>query len=133
MRIIKLALEEGTIEEEKVSTFGRNEKRFRENLKMSMNDVAEAVGVSKGSVNMWENEDVIPRNAVLLKLAKLYGVSIDALLGYDEKTPNNTNPKLNYIQRGLSELNDEELEKAEKMLKAVFEKAFEFEEEDDDI
>ncbi len=133
MRIIKLALEEGTIEEEKVSTFGRNEKRFRENLKMSMNDVAEAVGVSKGSVNMWENNDVIPRNAVLLKLAKLYGVSIDTLLGYDEKTPNNTNPKLNYIQRGLSELNDEELEKAEKMLKAVFEKAFEFEEEDDDI
>ena len=133
MHIIKLALEEGTIEEEKVSTFGRNEKRFRENLKMSMNDVAEAVGVSKGSVNMWENEDVMPRNAVLLKLAKLYGVSIDALLGYDEKTPNNTNPKLNYIQRGLSELNDEELEKAEKMLKAVFEKAFEFEEEDDDI
>ena len=133
MHIIKLALEEGTIEEEKVSTFGRNEKRFRENLKMSMNDVAEAVGVSKGSVNMWENNDVIPRNAVLLKLAKLYGVSIDTLLGYDEKTPNNTNPKLNYIQRGLSELNDEELEKAEKMLKAVFEKAFEFEEEDDDI
>ena len=133
MRIIKLALEEGTIEEEKVSTFGRNEKRFRENLKMSMNDVAEAVGVSKGSVNMWENNDVIPRNAVLLKLAKLYGVSIDTLLGYDEKTPNNTNPKLNYIQRGLAELNDEELEKAEKMLKAVFEKAFEFEEEDDDI
>lgn len=133
MRIIKLALEVGTIEEEKVSTFGRNEKRFRENLKMSMNDVAEAVGVSKGSVNMWENNDVIPRNAVLLKLAKLYGVSIDTLLGYDEKTPNNTNPKLNYIQRGLSELNDEELEKAEKMLKAVFEKAFEFEEEDDDI
>ena len=133
MHIIKLALEEGTIEEEKVSTFGRNEKRFRENLKMSMNDVAEAVGVSKGSVNMWENEDVMPRNAVLLKLAKLYGVSIDTLLGYDEKTPNNTNPKLNYIQRGLSELNDEELEKAEKMLKAVFEKAFEFEEEDDDI
>ena len=133
MHIIKLALEEGTIEEEKVSTFGRNEKRFRENLKMSMNDVAEAVGVSKGSVNMWENNDVIPRNAVLLKLAKLYGVSIDTLLGYDEKTPNNTNPKLNYIQRGLSELNDEDLEKAEKMLKAVFEKAFEFEEEDDDI
>lgn len=51
---------------------------------------------------------------MLLKLAKLYGVSIDTLLGYDEKTPNNTNQKLNYIQRGLSELNDEELEKAEK-------------------
>ena len=42
-----------------MSVFGRNEKRFRENLKMSMNDVAEAVGVSKGSVNMWENEGVI--------------------------------------------------------------------------
>ena len=97
-----------------MSVFGRNEKRFRENLKMSMNDVAEAVGVSKGSVNMWENEGVIPRNNVLLKLAKLYGVSIDTLLGYDEKTPNNTNQKLNYIQRGLSELNDEELEKSRK-------------------
>ena len=118
------------MEDEKVSAFGRNEKRFRENLKMSMNDVAEAVGVTKGSVNMWENNGVIPRHEVLLKLAKLYGVSFDTLLGYEEKTPNNTNPKLNYIQRGLSELNDEELEKAEKMLKAVFEKAFEFEEED---
>ena len=121
------------MEDEKVSAFGRNEKRFRENLKMSMNDVAEAVGVTKGSVNMWENNGVIPRHEVLLKLARLYGGSFDTLLGYEEKTPNNTNPKLNYIQRGLSELNDEELEKAEKMLKAVFEKAFEFEEEDDDI
>jgi len=116
-----------------VSAFGRNEKRFRENLKLSMSEVADTVGVTKGSVNMWENKGVVPRHDVLLKLAKLYGVSIDTLLGYDEETPNNTNPKLNYIQRGLSELNDEELEKAEKMLKAVFEKAFEFEEEEDDI
>ncbi len=116
-----------------MSKFGKNERRFRENKKMSMQEVAHKVGVTKGSVNMWENNDVVPREEVLVKLANLYETSIDALLGYEPNQKIVENGRLSYIQRGLSELNDADLEKAENMLKAVFKEAFECKEEDDDI
>ena len=44
------------------------------------------------------------------------------------------NKKLSYIQRGLEQLDDQQIQKAEKMLKVVFEDIFNDDEgEDDDL
>ena len=44
------------------------------------------------------------------------------------------NKKLSYIQRGLEQLDDQQIQKAEKMLKVVFEGIFNDDEgEDDDL
>lgn len=42
--------------------------------------VANAVGVSTAAVSLWENGHSIPRGAKLVKIAHLYGCSIDDLL-----------------------------------------------------
>lgn len=52
---------------------------------------------------MWENSNVVPRDDVLIKLSKIFNVSIDYLLG-NEKRETLPNIKLEYIQRNLEKL-----------------------------
>lgn len=92
---------------------------------VTMEELAGAIGVTKSRVNMWENNGTIPREEALLKLSEYFNVSTDYLLGNDErdgKSPKR--PKLNYLQRNLSKLDDRQLETAENMLKAVFADVF---------
>ncbi len=53
-------------------------KRMRE--RYSLEDVAEIIGVSRQSVAKWENGESLPDIEKCAKLAKLYKVSIDALV-----------------------------------------------------
>lgn len=113
--------------------FSTRLKKLRKEKGISMDELASNLGVTKSRVNMWENNGTIPRSEILIKLANYYGVSADYLIGNDS-TDNldPSNKKLNSLQRNLSKLNDEELEKAEGMLKAVFMDIFNDDEEDDD-
>ena len=43
--------------------------------------LSKQLGVSRSTVSMWENEEAQPDNAMLCRLADLFGVSIDALFG----------------------------------------------------
>ena len=47
---------------------------------MSQAKVGERVGVSDAAVCMWETGKTVPRLPMLMKLANLYGCSVDALL-----------------------------------------------------
>jgi transcriptional regulator with XRE-family HTH domain len=83
---------------------------------------------------MWENNGTIPGGEVLIQLAKYFQVSTDYLLGNnDDSSISRTNPQLSSLQRNLGKLNEEDLNKAEGMLKAVFMDIFNDEEDDDDI
>ncbi|SEP58092.1 DNA-binding transcriptional regulator, XRE-family HTH domain [Lachnospiraceae bacterium RM5] len=108
-------------------------KELREKEGLSMQQLAEKIGVNKSRVGMWENNGSVPRMDALKKLSEFFDVSIDYLLGNDDTSfLNNENKKLNSLQRNLGKLNEKELEKAENMLKAVFEDIFNDEEDDDD-
>ena len=114
--------------------FSKRVKDLREKAKLSMDQLAEKLGVSKSRVNMWENSGTIPRGDVLIRLAMYFGVSTDYLLGNDDDSLiSPTNTKLSSLQRNLGKLNEAELNKAEGMLKAVFMDIFNDEEDDDDI
>ncbi len=61
--------------------------RLSENLRMmrvrerySMEDIAEIIGVSRQSVAKWESGETFPDIEKCVKLAKLYKVSLDALV-----------------------------------------------------
>ena len=83
---------------------------------------------------MWENNGVVPRTAVLKEISQEYGVSIDYLLGNVEAVESDfINSKLKYLQRGLGKLDDTKLQKAEQVLKAVFDEIFEEEEDHDGL
>ena len=114
--------------------FGRKVKELREKNNLSMEQLAKQLGVTKSRINMWENSGTIPRGDVLVKLANEFGVSTDYLLGNNSETAiSPTEAKLSSLQRNLGKLNEEELKKAEGMLKAVFMDIFNDEEDDDDI
>ena len=47
-------------------------------------ELAKRLGVAKQTVSNWENENIQPSIEMLVRLAKLFSVSTDYLLGLDE-------------------------------------------------
>ena len=60
-----------------------NLRNFRKRMEMTQEDVAQAVFVAPTSVSKWERGETTPDIDLLPALAKLLGVSVDALLGVD--------------------------------------------------
>lgn len=114
--------------------FGNRVKELREGKRISMDQLAKDLKVTKSRVNMWENSGTIPRGDVLISLANYFNVSTDYLLGNNSaEAIDPTKKKLNSLQRNLGKLNAEKLQLAEDVLKAVFKDIFNDSEEDDDI
>lgn len=113
--------------------FAERIKKLRTDKKLSLDGLAKKLGINKSRVGMWENNGTVPREDVLISLSKFFDVSIDYLLGnekMEDKTPDSE--RLQYIQRGLGKLDEERLEKAEKVLTVMFDDIFENGEDDDD-
>lgn len=68
-----------------VKTVELNEKliSLRKDKKMSQQDLAEALNVSRQAVSRWEVGIAIPSMDNLLALSKLFGVSLNELVGAD--------------------------------------------------
>ncbi|MCM1306398.1 MAG: helix-turn-helix domain-containing protein [Bacteroides sp.] len=62
-----------------------NIKKFRVANALSQVEMAKKLGVSKQCVSNWENDNVVPSVEMLIKIAGLFRVSTDCLLGLDEK------------------------------------------------
>lgn len=45
--------------------------------------IAEKLGVSKQTISMWRHGTRSPKKSVLVKISKVYGVSIEWLMGFD--------------------------------------------------
>ena len=60
--------------------FGERVKILRNKHGYSMQGLANKLGVTKSSVNMWENGGSIPRPKTLIALAQTLNVSTDYLL-----------------------------------------------------
>lgn len=103
--------------------FSERVKLEREKKHLTQEALAQKLGIQKTRVCMWETNGVVPRQDVLLKLCKFFGVGTDYLLGNDEITDNPATIKINSIQRMLVDLNPAELETAEAILKAAFKKS----------
>lgn len=112
--------------------------KFSERITDIMNErhitqkqLAEMANVTESAMSYYVKGGRTPRIDILSRLAAALNVTTDYLLGVD--TPDEGNGgKLQYLQRGLGKLNPEQLDKAEKVLKAVFDDIFEDDEDDDD-
>lgn len=58
---------------------------MRKQAKLSQQDLADKLFVSRSTVSRWENGELTPSIANLKEMAKLYGVSLDYLCGSDEQ------------------------------------------------
>ena len=67
-------------------TIGEKIAKLRTAMGISQEQLAEKADVSRQSVSKWERCDGLPDVTLLPVIAGCFGVSIDALLGYDEIT-----------------------------------------------
>ncbi|MDY2652191.1 MAG: helix-turn-helix transcriptional regulator [Eisenbergiella porci] len=59
-----------------------NIRSCRKTMGFTQEQLAEAMNVTVGAVSKWESGATTPELSVLLELAALFEVSVDALLGY---------------------------------------------------
>lgn len=64
--------------------FGDNFKKLRLQNKLSQQQVAKKLGINQSNISNWEKDVSRPEYENLIQLSKLYGVSIEELLGVDE-------------------------------------------------
>lgn len=65
-----------------------NLRDLRRQHKLSQEEVAEAIGVSRQAVAKWENGDTTPDIINCMALAKLYSVTLDDLVNYQREKSN---------------------------------------------
>lgn len=65
---------------------------LRGERKLSQGDLAEKLDVSRQSVSKWETGQAVPELEKIIKLADLFGVSVDELVREEECLPSETPP-----------------------------------------
>ena len=94
-----------------------NIKKFREEKKLTQQQLADILCVDKTSISKWENGFNYPNQNIQMMIADYFGVSVDYLLGRDAPTPAPTDNTitaerlraLGIDTDGLENLTDEQL------------------------
>lgn len=98
-------------------SISQNISRLRRQNGMTQEQLAEAMGVSFAAVSKWERGVATPELDTIVELADLFGVSVDALLGYEMRS--NDVPSVVERLRGYSHTHardDGAIQEAEKAL-----------------
>ena len=64
---------------------GENIYRLRAERNLSQGDLADALEVSRQSVSKWENNSAVPELEKLIKMAQIFGITIDELVTGETK------------------------------------------------
>ncbi len=64
---------------------GENIYRLRTERNLSQGDFADALDVSRQSVSKWENNSAVPELEKLVKMAELFGITLDELVSGERK------------------------------------------------
>ena len=67
-------------------TIGKRIMENRKRLGLTQDALAERLGVTAQAVSKWENDQSCPDITMLPKLAQIFGISTDALLGHEART-----------------------------------------------
>lgn len=69
-------------------SFGKILKQLREEKNITQPELANAIGISKGIISLWENEINEPKISYVQKLANYFNVSAGYLLGMEDELGN---------------------------------------------
>lgn len=78
--------------------FGANLKHLRKAQRLSQDQFAEALGVSRGSISFYETASRTADIDFLMKVSEVFGVSLDALL---RGRPEQPSPTMHMEEGGL--------------------------------
>jgi transcriptional regulator with XRE-family HTH domain len=68
------------------TAFGERLAQARMRLRLSQEDLAEAIGITARTVSRWERSNVIPQQYYLERLAEILLIPLDKLFGADEES-----------------------------------------------
>ena len=60
-------------------------KQLREKRGFTQSELANLISLTRSAVNAWEMGNAIPSTEIIIKLAKIFGVTTDYLLGVDDE------------------------------------------------
>lgn len=66
-----------------MGNFGTTIKSLREKKGLSREELAEMVGVSISSIQMYENGERVPRDGVKIKIAEVFNTSVESIFFND--------------------------------------------------
>ncbi|MCL2569925.1 MAG: helix-turn-helix domain-containing protein [Firmicutes bacterium] len=66
------------------SCFADRLSELRRERSLTLIQMEKETGISKASINGWENKTRIPRHDFVIKLAQYFGVSIDYMSGAEQ-------------------------------------------------
>lgn len=69
-----------------------NIRRFRKMYKLTQENIAERIGISRQAIAKWENGESIPDINSCLALSKLFGISLDELVKTEDKADTDIAP-----------------------------------------
>ncbi len=91
-------------------TLGKRIVQHRKRLGLTQDQLAEKLGVTAQAGSKWQNDQSCPDISILPKLAEIFGITTDALLGAGSQVPvyeaevigkeNNSDPNLFHVQKG---------------------------------
>ncbi len=88
--------------------FSERIRILRKSYNYSQQELAARLGVSKQSVSNWENGNILPSIEMLMKLAGLFSVSTDYILGLDNRLTIDvtglTVEKVSHIQQIINDI-----------------------------
>lgn len=64
---------------------GRNLKRFRQLYGISQSELGDKLGLTRETIYRYENDSQNPPLQTLIRISKLFGMSLDCLVGVDDR------------------------------------------------
>ena len=72
------------------TTLGKNIRSYRKNKGFTQEELADLLNITPQAISKWESESGLPDISMIIPLAKVLGISTDALLGYDTLSENSS-------------------------------------------
>ena len=94
-----------------------NIREFRKQRNLTQEQLAEALGITVGAVYKWESGRSTPEVSLLIELADMFEVSVDALLGYEVRNNDREHIVARLKKYIYDHVLEEALQDAEKALK----------------
>lgn len=112
-----------------MSVFGERLSERMNVMRVTQKELAERSRVTESAISYYVKGQRTPSGDILVRIANSLNTTTDYLLGNADDPDNNSDSeRLQYIQRNLRKLDDAKLEKAENVLKSVFDDIFDDEE-----
>ncbi len=93
-------------------------RHYRNALNLSQTKLAEMIGMSQQAVAKWETGKAEPDSATLIKLALIFGITVDDLLGNKIKPMEDEwPPEAKVMFRDMRKLTPEQMDLVKKLVK----------------